>query len=348
MCNMPLISVIVPIYNVEKYLKKCIDSIMGQTYKNLEIILVDDGSPDGCPEICDNYAETDSRIKVIHKENGGVSNARNVGIEGSVGEYICFVDSDDWIERDYISVFIERVKKDNTDGAVSNLFFRGFKRTATLNVNDDILILNAIKEEQKSLFFSGTFNTPWNKIFKSAVIKENNIKFRENCHFAEDTIFFFDYLRFVKSISIIAKPIYNYNITASVATNKFWPDMEMYMDQKLESQLLFLSNNSSDEDVKKWLGTRFAWQTINLIVSKNYLWHLKTNDAYEVLKRMRKKYFEYIGGIDNVNIPLSREQQLFLKGDFIKYYKHTKKQQKISEIKESIRNFLKSVLTLMK
>ena len=98
-----MISVIVPVYKVEKYLPRCVDSILAQTYKDLEIILVDDGSPDNCGEICDEYALKDSRIKVIHKQNGGLSDARNVGIEAAKGEYISFIDSDDYIAIDYIA-----------------------------------------------------------------------------------------------------------------------------------------------------------------------------------------------------------------------------------------------------
>lgn len=97
-----LISVIVPVYNVEKYIDKCINSIINQTYKNLEIILVDDGSPDNCGNICDEYSKKDNRIIVIHKENGGVSSARNIGIKNAKGKWITFVDSDDWIENDYV------------------------------------------------------------------------------------------------------------------------------------------------------------------------------------------------------------------------------------------------------
>ena len=93
-----LISVIIPIYNVEAYLDECIASVIAQTYSNLEIILVDDGSPDNCPQMCDEWAAKDSRIRVIHKENGGLSDARNAGIDIATGEYIAFVDSDDWIE----------------------------------------------------------------------------------------------------------------------------------------------------------------------------------------------------------------------------------------------------------
>ena len=98
--NQPLISVIVPIYQVEQYLSQCVDSILNQTYTNLQIILVDDGSPDGCGRICDEYARKDARIHVIHKKNGGVSSARNMGLDAAEGEYLCFVDGDDWIEPD--------------------------------------------------------------------------------------------------------------------------------------------------------------------------------------------------------------------------------------------------------
>ena len=96
----PRISVIVPVYNVEQYLPRCVESILAQTYENLEILLVDDGAKDGSGAICDAYARQDERVKVIHKENGGLSSARNAGIDASTGEYLSFVDSDDWIEPD--------------------------------------------------------------------------------------------------------------------------------------------------------------------------------------------------------------------------------------------------------
>ncbi|MBO5050061.1 MAG: glycosyltransferase family 2 protein, partial [Oscillospiraceae bacterium] len=98
----PLISVIVPCYNVEEYLPRCVESVLNQTYRNLEILLVDDGSPDRCGEICDGYAAVDSRVKVIHKENGGLSDARNVALNVMKGEYVTFVDSDDYVAADYV------------------------------------------------------------------------------------------------------------------------------------------------------------------------------------------------------------------------------------------------------
>ena len=107
--NEPLVSVIVPVYKVEDYLDKCVESIVKQTYKNLEIILVDDGSPDNCPSMCDSWAQKDSRIKVIHKENGGVSSARNSALDTAAGDYICFVDSDDFIEPNAVGYMLENI-----------------------------------------------------------------------------------------------------------------------------------------------------------------------------------------------------------------------------------------------
>ena len=109
------ISVIIPIYKAEKFLDKCIGSVVGQTYENLEIILVDDGSPDNCPAICDSWAEKDSRIKVVHKENGGLSSARNAGLDVVTGEYFGFIDSDDWIEKDFFEFLITNALKENAD-----------------------------------------------------------------------------------------------------------------------------------------------------------------------------------------------------------------------------------------
>ena len=110
------ISVIIPVYNVEKYLRRCVDSVIAQTYDNLEIILVDDGSPDGCPQICDEYANKDSRIRVIHKKNGGLSSARNAALDsGLTGDYVTFVDSDDWIAKDYFEHGLELLNQTGAD-----------------------------------------------------------------------------------------------------------------------------------------------------------------------------------------------------------------------------------------
>lgn len=115
---MPTISVIVPIYKVEIYLCQCVESILNQTFRDFELILVDDGSPDGSPEICDKYAEMDSRVRVIHKQNGGLSSARNTGLDCAKGEFIAFVDSDDWVHPEYLECLYDAVQKENTDMAI--------------------------------------------------------------------------------------------------------------------------------------------------------------------------------------------------------------------------------------
>ena len=118
--NLPLISVIVPVYNVEPFLKKCVDSIVLQTYANLEIILIDDGSPDKCPEICDAYARKDNRIKVVHQENGGLARVRNVGIENATGDYITFIDSDDFVAPNYVDFLYKGIFENNADMSIAS------------------------------------------------------------------------------------------------------------------------------------------------------------------------------------------------------------------------------------
>lgn len=117
----PKISIIIPVYKVEKYLKRCVDSILNQTYKNLEVILVDDGSPDNSPLICDDYAKKDMRIKVVHKKNGGLSSARNAGLGVSTGQYLTFVDSDDWIESDTIEYCVQLIQRYSANAVQFNI-----------------------------------------------------------------------------------------------------------------------------------------------------------------------------------------------------------------------------------
>lgn len=127
----PLISIIVPVYNVEPYLRRCLDSIVNQTYTNLEIILIDDGSPDNCPKICDEYAAKDKRITVIHKKNGGLSDARNAGLDICKGEYVSFVDSDDWIANTYVELLTKAIIDNNADISVCEFI----RTTQTYNLS---------------------------------------------------------------------------------------------------------------------------------------------------------------------------------------------------------------------
>ena len=146
---MSKVSIVVPIYNVEKYLKQCIESIINQTLQDIEIILVDDGSPDNCPQICDEYAKKDSRIKVVHKKNGGLSSARNAGIEVATGDFIGFVDSDDYIELDMYEKMYNIAKENHVDFVVSDYYKVSDKGKiiTTIDMNEGIYDKNRIIKE---------------------------------------------------------------------------------------------------------------------------------------------------------------------------------------------------------
>lgn len=167
---MDLISVIVPIYNVEQYLEQCIQSICIQSYKNLEIILVDDGSPDRCSEICDEWAQKDSRIHVIHKQNGGLSDARNVGIEYAKGKYIAFVDSDDWIEEDLFQKMWNELQCNNAQIAACKIVKVFEKSCEEQKIHSKQKIFSS-KEALQTLLIGQDFcAVVWNKLYCRDII----------------------------------------------------------------------------------------------------------------------------------------------------------------------------------
>lgn len=175
---MPLVSVIIPIYKVEPYLRRCIDSVISQTYTNLEIILVDDGSPDNCPAICDEYAQKDNRIKVIHKRNGGLSSARNAGLDICKGDYISFIDSDDWVSPSYIQTLLKNALEKNADISIVSYttFTEGFSDYYTIpqfstieTFNNHDLLRHLCLHDYKE------FMASWGKLFKKNCF--NNIRF---------------------------------------------------------------------------------------------------------------------------------------------------------------------------
>ena len=204
-----LISIIVPIYNVEKYLNKCIDSIIHQTYKNLEIILVDDGSPDRCPQICDEYAKKDSRIKVFHKKNGGVSSARNIGLINSTGKYIGFIDPDDYIEPTMYEELLNTLKKSNAK--ISMCGYASIKNNKIINIETYENLTEKIISSEKFLsdiLDCKLLGITCNKLFLKD--KNSNLQFNENIHYSEDTLLLFDFLNPNDTIAICTKKLYNY------------------------------------------------------------------------------------------------------------------------------------------
>lgn len=222
----PFISVIVPIYNVERYLRKCISSLLDQTYDNYELILVNDGSPDNCGAICDEFANNNEKIKVLHLENGGVCRARNKGMAIAKGEFFCFVDSDDWVEPYYLEDFANKVDADDTmviqdacrdlDDENSQRNFFGF--------DDESFILK--KEfskmiKKKDIYTPGGY--PWNKIFSKKIIQENKLQFDPEIKLGDDEKWNLEYYQYVKKVVYSSRPNYHYIYNPASISNQKRP-----------------------------------------------------------------------------------------------------------------------------
>ncbi|MCD7994560.1 MAG: glycosyltransferase [Clostridia bacterium] len=233
---MAKVSIVVPIFKVEAYLKRCIDSLIGQTLADIEIILVDDGSPDSCPAICDRYAAKDERIKVIHKKNGGVSAARNDGLDITIGEYVIFCDSDDWMELDACEVLYKKGLETGADVVVGDInrikgdtviynqyFANEFHYTNRADM--DQLVMADIylgycpnPPETHTIGYGG----PWNKLVKRQLLLDNNINFDVSLLGLYDDILYTAYVYAnMGSIVYIQKPVYNYVVVETSITKSY-------------------------------------------------------------------------------------------------------------------------------
>lgn len=206
--NNPKISVIVPVYNAEKWLRRCVGSILAQTYTDFELLLINDGSTDDSGVICDEYAGKNSRIRVFHKPNGGVSSARNLGLDNARGEWITFVDSDDWVELEYLECLLSNVG--GAELSICDFVIRGSDE-----VWPDKIETGLISKDKLAAFYTETYpychlTAPWIKLYKKSIIEENNIRFKEDISTLEDTIFVLEYLRWVENITCSNRKLYNY------------------------------------------------------------------------------------------------------------------------------------------
>lgn len=216
----PKISVIVPVYNVEKYLRRCVDSILSQTFTDFELLLIDDGSTDASGSICDEYAQKYQKVHAWHLLNGGPSKARNFGIEKAVGDYLYFVDSDDWIEpsslRDFFGnetteydVYFQSFVQHNLDGSVT--------REELL---ERIAVGEDVKEALSYLIINSKFGWTWIKILKRSILCEYNIRFDEHCSLQEDELLTLQYCQHIKSLVMRKNANYHYYIYNSSLTRK--------------------------------------------------------------------------------------------------------------------------------
>lgn len=284
---MDKVSIVVPIYKVEQYLNQCIDSLIKQTYENIEIILVDDGSPDGCPKICDEYKKIDQRIKVIHKKNGGLSDARNVGLESATGIFICFVDSDDYVEKTFIEELINAIKKNKTKISQCGIKYVNNNGKVLFNkgYNEDS-VFSGIKMIEDQYYGHDIENVvAWNRLYDIKLFK--NIRFpKGKIHEDEYTTYklFYDQ----KNVAVIKSNLYNYRQSDNSIMRSSFNIKRMDILDGLEEKMLFFKQRKEDKlyylTVSKFLAcVRFIY--IN--VFKYY------PDKKELLKELKNSYNKY-------------------------------------------------------
>lgn len=212
--NKKLVSIVVPIYNVEEYLQECVDSICAQTYKNMEIILVDDGSTDGSPDICDTYKKKDSRICVIHKENGGLSDARNCGLNVATGEYVAFIDSDDYIDETFVENLLLAAEENDAEIAVCSyrrVYDKPIQKYGSINYTIEVVSGTSFLES----LYSGKHNdmgfVAWNKLYKKTLFTNYQIVYPKGRTY-EDTFTTYKLLYYTKKVALVNYPQYSYRI----------------------------------------------------------------------------------------------------------------------------------------
>ncbi len=274
---MKLVSVIIPVYNVEKYLPKCLDSVIGQTYKNLEIICVNDGTPDNSSAILESYAEKDSRIRIINQENKGLSGARNTGIAFATGDYIVFLDSDDWMDVETIETAIKYSENTDTvmwgyirefpNKSIEKKIFdgsRSFDENATRNLHRRLAGLTG--EELRNPENTDALVTAWGKLYTASIIKENNLQFVDTKIIGtEDLLFNMYYFCFAKRSFFIDKSFNHYRKDNETSLTRSYKSKLFSQWSELYSRIRkCIDENNLGEDFHKALDNRICLSMIGL------------------------------------------------------------------------------------
>ena len=285
----PLVSVIVPIYNVETYLRECVDSILRQTYSNLEIILVEDGSPDKCPEICDEYAKKDNRVKVIHQNNGGLAHARNVGIANSNGDYLTFIDSDDYVSYDYVESLYKGIVEYGADISTASLIvLKGSKPLgATLERKSFVKMTKtdyfkayvSIKAEK-----SMPFITAWNKLYKKELFE--GIKYPKGKLY-EDAFTTYKLIDKAKKIVYSTSKLYYYRLNPQSILGQSFEEKHLEMTEAFRSGMNYFNKKNENDlsdmfvppllmrDIYCWWGAKTILK--NVFLSKKIIDDYRTD-----------------------------------------------------------------------
>lgn len=289
------VSVIIPVYNDEKYLKQCVESVLTQTYTNLEIILVDDGSTDHTPEICEEYREKYDQIRVLHKKNGGVGSSRNAGLALATGEYILFIDNDDWLEKHHIEELYKLAKENNADIAAGN-FNIFYEDTSTFSywLNDDTYFkkVYSIKEwfslQYRTDFYnmSVVFTVPWDKLYKRSLFK--NIVYPEDAPVEDDLTTWKVYL-LANKIAYENKAIYTHrkiksSVTASVSETDVFPLRSI--EERIAILRLIGFDTSREEAAYRYRLTLWKKHALD---KGEYLKYKNTLQKLAILKKWKNK-----------------------------------------------------------
>ena len=292
--QMALISIIVPVYNAEATLVRCVDTILHQTYSNIEIILVDDGASDSSGEICDELAEKDSRIRVIHQSNGGVSKARNIGVAASTGEFVCFVDADDEVESDYVEKMWEQIQ--HADLVVCDFVSHSARGTHTRGIRDRIFDFGESSyTDCRKLVDNSYMWGPWNKMYKRNKLVDNKIYFNHRIAYAEDAIFVYQYLLYCDTVAFVSKPLYHYNIINSTACRKYHPNMYYFLQQRFESQKALIDQKFGiDEIYQRQLLVHLAMYHLR----ESMRHYLRKADKSEAVSAFNQVYVYFWGHIN--------------------------------------------------
>ena len=286
MNSQPKISVIVPVYKTEGLLDRCVESIVGQTYKNLEIILVDDGSPDNCPAMCDEWAEKDSRIRVIHKENGGVSSARNAALDIATGDYIGFVDSDDWIEPEMYSSLIQKISESGKNIALCSYYaveISGERYECRCVVDKEVLDKD---DYFRFIVLGGDGGYIWNRLYDADILKE--VRFDEDIWYSEDLLFNFKTAQKSNGAAILDKIEYNY--VQKRIKEQAWVMIDHSFDSMTAFEIM-LSYKDIPEDVYDCCLRGYAAAAFTLLsgVLTNEKYFYKYDDIRSAILNFKKR-----------------------------------------------------------
>lgn len=281
-----LVSIIVPVYNVEKYIDKCVRSLMNQDYHNIEIILVDDGSPDKSGMIIDELKIEDHRIVVVHQKNQGVSSARNAGLSFATGEYITFVDGDDWVDSNYVTYFINLQKKTGCDVVMNKNNYSGNERKSS----DNFSVISAEKAIEW-IYLGNLFVAVWNKMYKRSVLERCSVKFNKEIWYGEGMLFNVEILQHVTKVAVGEKLVYHQTFNPDSAMRKFNMESNLCGIKSLELQKeLWVKVNRDIENAWEYHRYCFNRSIIDGLVRANMIAEYK--EIYKTcILNLRKNIF---------------------------------------------------------